>query len=111
MEITEVRITLYGAERLRAFANVIFDGEFIVRGIKVIGGDRGYFVSMPSRQRDDGTHQDVCHPINSRMRERVEAAILNAYEKALDAATQLPFRVGGLDAEMGFEFPRHAAGM
>lgn len=108
MEITEVRITLYGSDRLRAFANVIFDGEFIVRGIKVIGGDKGYFVSMPSRQRDDGTHQDVCHPINSSMRERIEAAILGAYEKALDAATALPFRISGAARATRLELPERA---
>lgn len=83
MEITEVRVTLFEDEKLRAFCNVTFDGDFVVRGIKVIDGPNGYIVSMPSRKRNDATHQDICHPINSRMRERLEHAVLNAYDEQL----------------------------
>ena len=54
------------------FANVTFDEEFVIRGLKIINGNNGYFVSMPSRKRADGTHQDICHPINNRMREKIE---------------------------------------
>jgi stage V sporulation protein G len=64
VEITEVRITLRSEEKLKAFANVTFDGEFVIRGLKVINGNKGYFVSMPSRKRSDGTHQDIAHPIS-----------------------------------------------
>ena len=58
MEITEVRITLTNEEKLKAFANITFDNSFVVRGFKVISGSQGYFVSMPSRKRKDGTFQD-----------------------------------------------------
>jgi len=64
VEITEVRITLRNEDKLKAFANVTFDDEFVIRGLKIINGNSGYFVSMPSRKRSDGTHQDVAHPIN-----------------------------------------------
>jgi stage V sporulation protein G len=81
VEITEVRITLRGEDKLRGFANVTFDHAFVVRGLKIICGVRGLFVSMPSRRRPDGTYQDVAHPINIDMRKRLENAIIDAYEK------------------------------
>ena len=85
MEITEVRITLRSEEKLKAFANVTFDGEFVIRGLKVINGNRGYFVSMPSRKRSDGTHQDIAHPINNSMRKKIEDRVLAAYEREMKA--------------------------
>ncbi len=98
MEITEVRVTLRDEEKLKAFANVTFDEEFVIRGLKIINGNNGYFVSMPSRKRADGTHQDICHPINNRMRERIEQAVLAAYEDELKAAAAGRPR-GGADAD------------
>ena len=85
MEITEVRITLRNEDKLKAFANVTFDEEFVIRGLKVINGTNGYFVSMPSRKRSDNTHQDIAHPINNRMRQKLESAVLAAYEEELKA--------------------------
>ena len=79
MEVTEVRISLRGEEKLKAFANVTFDEEFVIRGVKVIQGPGGYFVSMPSRRRSDGTYQDICHPVNAGMRRKLETAVLDAY--------------------------------
>ena len=81
MEITEIRITLRDEPKLRAFANVTFDDEFVIRGLKVINGRKGFFISMPSRRRGDGSHHDVAHPINNAARKRLEDAILGAYEK------------------------------
>jgi stage V sporulation protein G len=86
VEITEVRITLRDEDKLKAFANVTFDEEFVIRGLKIINGNNGYFVSMPSRRRADGTHQDICHPINNRMRQKIETAVLAAYEQELKVA-------------------------
>lgn len=83
MEITEVRITLRDEEKLKAFANVTFDNAFVVRGLKVINGTSGYFVSMPSRKRPDGTHQDIAHPVNNEMRRVIEDRVLEAYENEL----------------------------
>ncbi|OGS37335.1 MAG: septation protein SpoVG [Elusimicrobia bacterium RIFOXYB2_FULL_49_7] len=81
MEITEVKVTLRNEEKLKAFASVTFDNAFVVRGLKVIAGVKGYFVSMPSRKRKDGTHQDIAHPINNDMRKLLEDSILDEYEK------------------------------
>jgi stage V sporulation protein G len=83
VEITEVRITLRDEERLKAFANITFDNAFVIRGLKVINGNQGYFVSMPSRKRSDGTHQDIAHPVNNEMRRLIEERVLEAYENML----------------------------
>lgn len=83
MEITEVRVTLRNEERLKGFANVTFDDAFVVRGMKIIQGNEGYFLAMPSRRRADGTHQDIAHPVNSEMRRTLESRVLQAYEEEL----------------------------
>ena len=83
MEITEVRVTLRDEDKLKGFANVTFDNAFVVRGMKIIQGSNGYFVSMPSRKRPDGTHQDIAHPVNRDMRTLIEKRVLEAYEREL----------------------------
>lgn len=83
MEITEIRVTLRDEERLKGFANVTFDNAFVVRGMKIIQGNTGYFVAMPSRKRSNGTHQDIAHPVNAEMRQRLEELVLEAFEKEL----------------------------
>lgn len=84
MEITEVRIALRDEARLKAFVTITFDDCFVVRGVKIIAGKDGLFVAMPSRQRPDGTYQDVAHPVHSEMRTRVEGRVLDAYHAVLD---------------------------
>ena len=86
MNITEVRITLRDEEKLKAFASITFDDSFVVRGLKVINGAMGYFVSMPSRKRNDGTYQDIAHPINNDMRKEIEDKVLDAFEKELETS-------------------------
>ncbi len=85
MEITEIRVTLRNEDKLKGFANVTFDHAFVIRGLKIIQGTAGYFVSMPSRKRPDGTHQDVAHPVNREMRSLLERKVLEAYEQELKA--------------------------
>ncbi|MCP4548858.1 MAG: septation regulator SpoVG [bacterium] len=79
MEITEVRISLRNDDKLKAFASITFDDCFVVRGLKIIEGANGTFVAMPSRKRNDGTYQDVAHPVNNETRHRIEARILSEY--------------------------------
>jgi len=88
MEITEVRIFLRDnagkpRDKLKAFATVTFDNSFVVRGLRVVDGDRGLFVAMPSRKLPDGTRRDVAHPVNSEMRQNLEKKVLEAYELKL----------------------------
>jgi len=82
VKVTEVRITPRDDGRLKAFANITFDDCFVVRGLKVIEGDNGNFVSMPSRRRHDGSYQDVAHPIDNDMRTNIESAVLQAFIQA-----------------------------
>jgi stage V sporulation protein G len=84
VQITEVRVTLRNEEKLRGFANVTFDGEFVVRGMKIIQGNDGFFISMPSRKRPDGTHQDIAHPVTAELRRRIEDQVLKAYRLELE---------------------------
>ena len=81
MDITEVRVTLREEPRLKAFVNVTFDNDFVVRGMKVIEGKNGLFVAMPSRRSKDGTFRDIAHPINNEMRKRLEDVVLEEYHK------------------------------
>ena len=81
MEITEITVTLRNEEKLKAFVNVTFDDQFVVRGMKVIKGANGYFVSMPSRKMPDGSFRDIAHPINNEFRQNVEKIILDEYHK------------------------------
>jgi stage V sporulation protein G len=83
VEITEVRITLKDEAKLKAFASITFDDCFVLRGLKVISGAQGYFVSMPSRRTRLGTFQDIAHPITNEMRKQIETAILDAFEAEL----------------------------
>ena len=83
MEITEINVTLRNEDKLKAFVNVTFDNEFVVRGMKVIKGANGFFVSMPSRKMPDGSFRDIAHPINNDFREFIENKILEEYDKQI----------------------------
>jgi stage V sporulation protein G len=87
VNITEVRITLRNEDKLKAFASITCDDCFVVRGLKVINGSDGYFVSMPSRKRKDGSYQDIAHPINNEMRKEIEDKVLDAFEQELNASS------------------------
>ncbi len=81
MEITEVRISLRDDAKLKAFASITLDDCFVIRGLKIIKGQTGTFVAMPSRKRKDGDYQDIAHPINQDMRENIENQVLKEYEE------------------------------
>ncbi len=82
MEITDIRIKKVEGEsnKLKAYASVTFDDSFVVHNIKVIEGQNGLFIAMPSRKTKSGEMKDVAHPINSEFRERMQNAILEAYQ-------------------------------
>lgn len=83
MNITDVRVFPVGEEKLKAFASIIFDDCFVVSDIKIIQGDNGLFVSMPSKRRKNGTFRDIAHPLNSETRMRIEERILEKYREVL----------------------------
>ncbi len=81
LNITEVRIHILGKEdtNLRAYASITIEDAFVIHGIKVIEGDRGLFVGMPRRKREDGSSQDIAHPINNPTPQHMEQQILASY--------------------------------
>jgi len=84
MEITEVKVfPVQNDERLKAYVTIIFDNCFIVRDLKIIQGNNGLFVAMPSKKRKDGTYRDTAHPLNNEMRSLIEKAVLDGYEMEL----------------------------
>lgn len=83
MEITDVRVRKVTKEgKIKAVVSITFDNEFAVHDIKVIEGDNGYFVAMPSRRTIEGEYRDCAHPINAATREKIQTAIMTAYEEA-----------------------------
>ncbi|MBI5828122.1 MAG: septation protein SpoVG family protein [Chloroflexi bacterium] len=96
MKSTEVNVNLRDEERLKAFVNITFDDVFVIRGLKVIEGQRGLFVCMPSRRLDDGSHRDIAHPISNEFRQEIEDQILAEYDRL--AAGQAPGTARSEDA-------------
>ena len=83
MTITDVRIRKIAAEgKMKAIVSITFDNEFVVHDIKVIEGQNGLFIAMPSRKTATGEYKDVCHPINPDVRTEFTNAVLDAYNKA-----------------------------
>ncbi|MBD3272686.1 MAG: septation regulator SpoVG [Elusimicrobia bacterium] len=88
MEITEVRVALRNEERLKGYATITFDNCFVVRNIRIVQGQKGIMVCMPSRKLSDGTHRDVAHPINNDFRYKIEDKVLAAYNDELKKGSQ-----------------------
>ncbi|RMG47535.1 MAG: septation regulator SpoVG [Acidobacteria bacterium] len=87
MEITDIRVFPVDEEKLKAYVTIVIDGCFMVSDIKVINGNNGLFVSMPSKKRKNGTYRDVAHPLNSETRRMLEEKVLSKYEAVLAAGT------------------------
>ncbi|HOB64602.1 MAG: septation regulator SpoVG [Clostridiales bacterium] len=84
MNITDVRVRLLKKQegKLKAVASIIIDNEFVVHDIKVIEGNEGCFIVMPSRKASDGEYRDIAHPLKTEVREDLKNRILAAYEVA-----------------------------
>ncbi|MBP3475935.1 MAG: septation regulator SpoVG [Lachnospiraceae bacterium] len=84
MRITDVRVRKMTQDsKMRAIVSITIDDEFVVHDIKVIEGEKGLFIAMPSKKATDGEYRDIAHPINSETRERIQKIILESYEEAL----------------------------
>ena len=84
MNITDVRVRKIEKEgKMKAVVSITIDQEFVIHDIKVIEGDRGLFIAMPSKRTADGEFRDIAHPINSDTRENIQKIILESYEKSL----------------------------
>ena len=82
MEITNVRVRVVEKEnsKMRGFASVTIDDQFVVHDIRILEGENGLFLAMPSKQTAPGEYRDIAHPINAETREKIQKAILEAYE-------------------------------
>ena len=86
MEITDIRLKKVTKEgKMKAIVSITLDNEFAVHDIKVIEGEKGLFIAMPSRKAADGEYRDIAHPINSDTRERIQKLILDRYQETLAA--------------------------
>ena len=84
MKITDVRVRKIEKEgKMKAIVSITIDNEFVVHDIKVIEGEKGLFIAMPSKKATDGEYTDIAHPINSGTRDSIQRVILEQYEKAL----------------------------
>lgn len=90
MEITEVKVyPVQENEKLKGYATIVFDNCFVVRDLKIIDGNSGLFVAMPSKKKKDGTYRDIAHPLNNETRARIEDAIIREYERQAAALDQV----------------------
>ncbi len=83
MEVTDVRLRRVNTDgRMKAIASITFDNEFVVHDVRVIDGNNGLFVAMPSKRTPDGEFRDIAHPINSETRGKIQDAVLAEYHRA-----------------------------
>lgn len=84
MRITDVRVRKMTQDsKMKAIVSITIDDEFVVHDIKVIEGEKGLFIAMPSKKASDGEYRDIAHPINSDTRDMIQRVILESYERAL----------------------------
>lgn len=89
MQITDVRVRKVAKEgKMKAVVSITLDNEFVVHDIKVIEGEKGLFIAMPSRKTSDGEYRDIAHPINSETREKIQTLILERYQAILLEASE-----------------------
>lgn len=89
MQITDVRIRKVTKEgKMRAVVSITVDDEFVIHDIKVIEGEKGLFIAMPSRRASDGEYRDIAHPINSDTRDRLQKLILSKYMELADEESE-----------------------
>lgn len=88
MNITDVRVRKITKEgKMKAVVSITIDDEFVVHDIKVIEGEKGLFIAMPSRKSADGEYRDIAHPINTATRDRLQSIVLEAYDQAEEPET------------------------
>ena len=85
MNITDVRVRKVAKEgKMKAVVSITIDEEFVVHDIKVIEGEKGLFIAMPSRKAADGEYRDIAHPINSTTRDRIQTLVLDKYQEVMN---------------------------
>lgn len=88
MDITDVRVRKMSAEgRMKAIVSITLDDEFVIHDVRVVEGNTGLFVAMPSRKTPSGEFRDIAHPINSATREKIQSIVLEAYHREAEQQT------------------------
>lgn len=93
MKITDIRLRAVKSEnevKLKAYADVTFDGSFVVHGLKIIDGQKGMFVAMPSRKMPDGEYKDIAHPITPELRKEITDTVIAKYNEIMESEGELP---------------------
>jgi stage V sporulation protein G len=88
MNITKIAIRPVDMNKVKALASITIDDVFVVHDLRVVEGDRGFFVAMPSRKLPNGTHRDIAHPINTETRESIQDQVLQEYLQGFNPATE-----------------------
>lgn len=88
MEITDVKVHPVNEDKLKAYVTIVLDNCFVVRDIKIIDGNAGLFVAMPSKKRKDGQFRDIAHPLNQETRELIENRIFDEYEREVSGMNE-----------------------
>ena len=89
MEITDIRIRrLEGSGKMKAIVSITIDDEFVLHDIKVVDGEKGLFIAMPSKKTGEGEYRDIAHPIRTETRNRIQKLILERYAKEQELDTQ-----------------------
>jgi len=88
MDVTEVKVFPVEEDKLKAYVTITFDNCFVVRDLKVIDGNKGLFVAMPSKKRKDGTYRDMAHPLNNETRHMIESRVLEEYRREVQKTRQ-----------------------
>ena len=83
MKITEVNVFPVNEERLKAYVTITIEDAFVIRDLKIIRGNGGLFVAMPSKKRKDGQFRDIAHPLNQETRDQIERVVFDAYEEEI----------------------------
>ena len=117
MQVTDVKVFPVNEDRLKAYATITFDDCFVVRDLKIIQGNAGLFVAMPSKRRKDGTFKDTAHPLNNETREMIETKVLAQFHAELEKlgidprsiGERRPFPIAGNGEDDYDEQPRRAA--
>ena len=106
MEVTDVRVRKVDKEgKMKAIVSITFDEEFVIHDIKVIEGEKGLFIAMPSRKTTDGEYRDIAHPIRSTTRELLQQTILEKYQEGAEPGLHEAKGNSCHAAEHGHDFP------
>lgn len=88
MKITSVNVYLKENSRMKGLASVLLDDCFVIRDIRIIEGEKGLFIAMPSKKKADGEYKDIAHPITPECRQMFEDAVIKAYKEELEKVNE-----------------------